>query len=479
MATLPITLDGASFPFEGFCAATPVYEKGTTLTNTIANLGATQRDQLIDDCLARFGWMRVHCLGGEHYASNAAATLNYPAKTQSADIAYLNRRAGPFKWIVSPFAAPGAAMSQGIQTTARLTPPLYTTGVQDHLGTTLAWQQTKDAIEDGIKKLRIAGCDVRIISTPNELGNRSVPNYWSTRLTPAQNVEFVNKVWLGTGLTGGGLKDLFPTTVLQMGDHDGFSPGETRADYRTALNADATALAECTYFDAHIYQDGLTSEMQQMLGIVTDTAAWGKCIVGEFGAFNSGTAPTAASAKIAARVPHDAICYGKSPIVGVFTPLRDIVAKNVAASNGVTFTAKPLADLNTAAGTYSYTAMWWAFKPYLLAAGRAPCTALCASTRTTSNSAFDPATGVFVTTFIRANGSIGVVYVNWSGGARSDVIEFRTGGSVVDKSGTRRTYSVMAASSQESAASAVSTTAGQITLGSVADQTIVLLEMAA
>lgn len=478
MATLPITLDGASFPFQGFAASTPMYEKGDPLTNTIASLGSTARDSLIDDCLARFGWMRVHCLGGEHYASNPAGTYNYPARTQSADIAYLNRRAGPFKWIVSPFAAPAVAMSAGIQTTARHAPPNYADGTQDHLGTTLAWQQTKDAIEDGIRKLRLAGCDVRIISHPNEVGNRSVPNFWSTRHTPAQYVDFVNKVWLGTGLTGGGLKTLFPTTVFQAGDTGG-STGHLRADFRAALFADATALAECTYFDAHIYEDGLNSESQQLLGISTDTAAWGKCIVGEFGAYNSGSTADATTAKITARLPHDSIVYGKAPVVGVFTPLRDITAKNVAAPNGVTFTAKPLADLNTGAGTYSYTPMWWALKPYLLAAGRAPCTALCVSSRTTSDSAFDPATGVFLTTFIRSNGSIGVVYVNWSGSSRTDVIEFRTGGAAIEKSGTRRTYSVMGSSAQESAASAVSTTAGQISLGSVANQSIVLLEIAA
>lgn len=478
MTTSTLALDGTSYRFLGYGTSLPVYEKGNPLANTFADLSSAAQDSLIDDCLALFSWARVHVVGGEHYRENAGGTRNYPAKKQAPLLAYINQRGGPYRYIVTPFAAPSSIMTNGFQTTERLTAGAGYGAAQDVDDTTADWQVYKDAVAAALNVLMLSGCDIRIISHPNECANESIPNYWSCRLTDAQYPNYIHKVWLGTVLSGGsGIKDEFPWLSFQAGD-----PGDgatyTRNSTRTALFADSTATAECAYYDAHIYEeDALDAAKQKLLGIATDTDVWGKCIVGEFGCYVAGETITLTECKTVSRIAHAALVYGKAPVACVFAPLRDITEKLIAAPNGVVFTAKPLADLTTGSNSYAFTKLWYALKPYLIACGKGEADVLCMSSRTTTDAHMDPATGVYVTHFLRADGAECTVYANFSGASRSDTISYTVSASPHDMSGNKTTYSCNTTSEADNGA--VSTSSGSITLSSVANGETVLLEWTA
>ncbi len=101
------------------------------------------------------------------------------------------------------------------------------------------------------------------------------------------------------------------------------------------------------------------------------------------------------------------------------------------------YTAKPLFNLNSSVHTYAATPLWWVVKPYVLASGRSPSAALVGG----AGSNYDPATGVYVTAFIRGDdGKLCVVYANFSVGSTTDTIAFTVGGVAHDYSGTRTDF---------------------------------------
>ncbi len=470
MATLTIALDSANtYTFKGWGTHTPLYEKGASLDNYVGSGAVSQAtaDQLYSD-LSFFNWMRILLIGGEHYRESPTQKKNFPGGKQAAQMARMNRLSGPWRYIATPYGSHSAGVAGGDQravgwsSNASSSYALAKAAISFNAGAG-DWQDWLDATADGISNLLNAGCNVEYVTTPNEVAVPAINNvaatWWSTYLTSTLYRSWVDKVWKGTGMSGGGIKDRFPWLRLIADD-------PLDATYQSDLAGDALG-AEVTYYGLHNYVEGLA------------TITAGRALT-EFGWTSTNNPAFSADCKGAAHTAHDAIAFGRAPLALWWTSLRDITFKGLVSLWTTAYTARPLFDLTTSTGAIAATAYWWIMKPHLRACGRAECTAWYYTGSYGANANFDPATGVYLNAYRRSTDSkYCFVYANFSGGNRTDTLALTSGGVAIspDLSGTLRTYLPVAGSGNESSTSAASTTSGSYAFGTVANNTIILLEM--
>lgn len=479
MATSTIDLvNTAKYSFLGFGTHTPFCEKGSPLTNYAGDLSTSQFNSLVDNVLSYFSCMRTSTNGADLSREGPSQTNSYPAKSQASLFAQMNSRGWGWRWIASPQSAPSQYMVSNSPLTLRPDTTDLVSGTnpmtpQAFDSSTAGWQAWLDSIYAGISQLESLGCGVEIVTSPNECGDtNAVPNYWFVGLTQAQYLSFVQTVINGTGMSGGqGLLAKKPYLKFLLDD-----PVAATYAYRTGVLGNAPAKAACTYYGFHIYNDGMSGN--QDFGITTDTSIFGQVATVEAGWFVNKTLASLVAVDIKPPVHtiHNTIAYGRAPFVLNWTVLRDHTAKGVANSQGVSYTAKALCDLNTAGHTYSLTPYWYAWKPYLVACGRGTASAYCAASLTSkdTDTNFTLGTGRYVNAFIRGtDGKYCFVYANFSGSTQSDTIAFTSGGSGISLSGNKTTYATIAKT--ETNNGAVSGTS--VTLTSVPDGSIVLLEM--
>lgn len=468
MSTCTIALDSANtYSFLGYGTHCPCAEAGYPLANSALDLvngsDYSQFDSLISQ-LSIFPWIRRSTCGGEEYREAYDSPTNYPAKLQAKLHARMNSIA-TFRYIVTPVGAPSSTVRAGLSRTYNS--PNAQTDFQYLLGFLgggsgdAPWQTLTDYLARQINILMASGCHIEYFAPFNECGAANTSaNFNYTYLSSAQYLQYIRSVWLGQGVTGGGLASRFPWLKLIADDPMG-SYGAA-----AALSGAADALAAVTYYGRHTYQDGIGAGA---------SAGYAQTEFGMFTSHWSATAPAhgqlSADVKQIAHLAHDVIVYYQAPIAIQFGSLRDVPAK------APTYTAKPMFLLNTASHTYETMPYWWCMKPYVLASGRTASTAYYSTAAYGTSANFDPWTGVYLNMFRRGDDNkYGVVYANFSGGNRTDTIAFTSGGNPIDLSGTSKTYPVLTMTTDPTPAN-ISTTGGSYALGTVADATVILLEL--
>lgn len=475
MSTSTFALDSAnSYRFLGHGTHTPCYEKGFPLDNWGGSLSTANFNALVDE-LSLFSWMRMLVGGGEEYRHTNRRVKNYNASTQASLLSAMNLRGGPWRYIITPFAAPGVAAVGGENNTRNFANSYSGTATVStpmaHLGTDEAYQACLDALAESIQNCLNQGCNVEVVGSPSEAGVPNVLNEWLTLYSTTQAVNWVKKVWLGTGMTGGGIIDRFPWLKL-IGDD---TAGGVLQSYLDAYLADATTAAAIDYYGRHEY--GSLSGINTTTGIY-DQHKW---FFAECGGVSSLTGSwTNASVTPYASALCRSMIYHRAKVNCHWTSLRDVTVKYTSNYQGGQYTAKPLFNLTTASNNYAATPWWYILKPHLLACGRGEADILRAAS-STSDTNFEPVTSCWHNLYKRTgtrsvgDNKWGVVYSNFTGSSRSDTIAFTLGGSATNLTGRRKDFSVLSLS--EGSWSNISTTAGSYALGTVPTETVVLLEL--
>lgn len=453
----------------------PLYEKGYPLDNWGGSLSEANFNALVDE-LSLFSWLRILVNGGDEYRmSRNRRTRSYQASTQASLLASMNLRGGPWRYILSPFAAAGTSISsgevdaRGFSNTYAATTTMRT--AMGHLGTDGAFQADLDMLAESITSHLSQGCNIELVGTPNEHYQANAANDWMTIMTATDAVNWVKKVWLGSGMTGGGIKDRFPWLGLIADD----SAGSISQTYYDAWLADATTAAAINYYSRHEY-GGLTS-INTTTGIYDQT----KWMFTEYG-----STPTATSSWTTSDVRSGpvalarSIIYHRSKMSNFWTALRDVTVKQVSNYQGIQYNAKPLFNLTTASNSYAATPWWWSLKPHLIACGRGEADVLRAAS-STADTNFEPVSNCHHVLYKRTgdrsagDNKWGIVYSNFTGSSRSDTIAFTLGGSATNLTGRRKDFATLTGT--EGSWSDISTTAGSYALGTVADATVVVLEL--
>lgn len=481
MATSTFALDSANtHRFLGFGTHTPLYEKGFPLTNNGCDLTEEAYGDLLDD-LSLYSWMRIHGIGGEHFQEDPSREYSYPTYRQAARLAQLNRDAGPFRYILSPYATPSKTIVEGANRVWRMLGTYDVTLWRAQAAFTSStgnWQTTTDAFARALDQFGNAGCGIEWLSPPNEQGTDfvNVPIWWLSYMTSAQTLDFVKKVWLGDGTVTTPLKDQYPHLKFC---YDYASSQLDTDQYRSEALADATVAAAVDYYGRHDYTKDVTlNTTTGIYDVLTDGAS--KWAITEFGMFvDKDSGYDDADAAVLANIITRDIVYFRTPIMVQWTCVRDSVVKRTADFRGAKYTAQPTHQLTTSTGTFVRLPFWWVVKAHLIACGKGEATVWRAASGS-SDANFIPATDVYVNVYHRTgdgsagDGKYGIVYANFSGSATTDTLSFTSGGNPANLSGRRKTIDVSAGT--EGAWSDISTTAGSYALGSVASGDIVVLE---
>ena len=478
--TSAIAVDGNNYSYLGYGIHMPTYEKRAWLDYDGCLLSQTNFDSLTDNMLSLFTFMRHEIIGGPFFSENSSETFNYQVNNQAKYLSRLNYRLGNLEYMVTPYSAPSQCLTDGFQATmvpSELVYPRSSTSMQTQkafIDTTASWQAYLESISDGINKMIQNGCNVQYFTTPNECSVTGPANFWICGLSPAMYVKFIYKIWLGQGLSGGGIKSRFPWLKLVAGS------SESLSTYLPVLAADSTANAQVTWYDQHEYSDGAPATISP-----TNYAA--ACGIGnaqqdhfmlcEMGPIGYGSSYTTDNAFQVAHNAHSYGTYCRPRAMFAWTSLRDIANLGTQQLGG-TYLAPALADLNSAAGTFTLNKYYYALYPYLKAAGKTGCSILTPSTNTipgTNSTTFDPATNLYVDMYIRNDdGKYCTVVANRSSSSQTITLNYTKSGSAYTTSGNRTDVSVSA--STITANGTVSTTAGAITI-TVPATTITLLEL--
>ena len=395
-------------------------------------LSQSNREDFNREVMSRFGILRFDINGGITPFEAPGGEYNTMSGNQASAVAELQKANGPFRILVAPMGSPSSVLGGGNQiiVTDGGGTPADTSAAMQFNATIANWQTMLESIDESLNALAAVGVHADYFGTHNETGIAPPALLHSTVIPSSIMPFFINRVWGGDGMTGGGIKQRWPNIKHLVF----IDPVGALGLYRDEIIADSDANAEVKYSSLHDYSIIDLAEY----GVTGSEPEWfGRTAVTEYGDFSS--FPSAAEASQTFEAVQRAIVYGRVPYAIQWTSMRDVTEMGIADSRGVSYTAKPLADLDAGAGTYSLTLFWPATKALCLAAGRRECFSLVTPqddpATTTSDADFDPDADTRLAHFERPDGTIGTAI--WSDVAATHTLAVTSGGTTVNPRGAR------------------------------------------